>query len=70
MIEIEPGVLVSKLDIKDGDTIVVTLDFNVDWIDLNTGVQYLNGLAQVFPNNSIVLSFKGMEFEVRREEKK
>ena len=24
--EIEPGIILSKLDIKDGDTIVVTID--------------------------------------------
>ena len=66
-VEIDTGVIVSKLDIKDNDTIIVTIDLDI--FDLNDGVVYLNMLKDIFPNNVILISFKGMEFEIRKEDK-
>ena len=66
-IEIDTDVIVSKLNVKDDDTIVVTIDLDI--FDLNDGVVYLNMLKDIFPNNVILISFKGMEFEVRKEDK-
>lgn len=66
-VEIDKGVIVSKLDVKDNDTIVITIDLDI--FDLNDGVVYLNMLKDIFPNNVILISFKGMEFEIRKEDK-
>ena len=66
-IKIEPGVIISKLDLKDNDTIVITIDLDI--FDFDEGITYLNLLSDIFPNNTILLSFKGMEFEVRKEDK-
>ena len=66
-VEIDTGVIVSKLDIKDNDTIIATIDLDI--FDLNDGVVYLNMLKDIFPNNVILISFKGMEFEIRKEDK-
>lgn len=66
-VEIDTGVIISKLNIKDNDTIIVTIDLDI--FDLNDGVIYLNMLKDIFPNNTILISFKGMEFEVRKEDK-
>ena len=66
-IEIDKGVIISKLDIKDNDIIIVTIDLDI--FDLNDGVVYLNMLKDIFPNNVILISFKGMEFEIRKEDK-
>ncbi len=57
--EIEPGVILSKLDIKDGDTIVVTIDTN-KW-DLIQATEMLYAYQEIFPNNKIVGALKGME---------
>lgn len=57
--EIEPGVILSKLDIKDGDTIVVTIDAN-KW-DLIRATEMLYTYQEIFPNNKIVGALKGME---------
>ncbi len=66
-VEIDTGVIVSKLNVKDDDTIIITIDLDI--FDLNDGVVYLNMLKDIFPNNVILISFKGMEFEVRKEDK-
>ena len=66
-VEIDTGVIISKLNVKDDDTIIVTIDLDI--FDLNDGVVYLNMLKDIFPNNVILISFKGMEFEVRKEDK-
>lgn len=66
-IEIDTGVIVSKLNVKDDDTIIITIDLDI--LDLDDGVAYLNLLKDIFPNNVILVSLKGMEFEVRKEDK-
>lgn len=66
-VEIDTGVIVSKLNVKDDDTIIITIDLDI--LDLDDGVAYLNLLKDIFPNNVILVSLKGMEFEVRREDK-
>ena len=57
--EIEPGVILSKLDIKDGDTIVVTID--TDKWDLMQATEMLYAYQEIFTNNKIVGALKGME---------
>lgn len=66
-VEINTGVIVSKLNVKDDDIIIITIDLDI--FDLNDGVVYLNMLKDIFPNNVILISFKGMEFEIRKEDK-
>lgn len=57
--EIEPGIIISKLDIKDGDTIIVTID--TDKWDLNHATEMLYAYKEIFPNNKVVGELKGME---------
>lgn len=57
--EIEPGIIISKLDIKDGDTIIVTIDTDVWSIDEAYEVYKI--MTKMYPNNSIVATFKGIE---------
>jgi hypothetical protein len=57
--EIEPGVIISKLDIKDCDTIIVTID--TDKWDLNHATEMLYAYKDIFPNNKVVGELKGME---------
>lgn len=57
--EIEPGIIISKLDIKDGDTITVTIDMDI-W-DLNHATEMLYAYKEIFPNNKVVGELKGME---------
>lgn len=57
--EIEPGVIISKLNIKDGDIITVTID--TDKWDLIRAAEMLCTYKDIFPNNKIVGELKGME---------
>lgn len=57
--EIEPGIIISKLDIKDGDTITVTIDMDI-W-DLNHATEMLYAYKEIFPNNKVVGELKGIE---------
>lgn len=57
--EIEPDVIISKLDIKDGDVITVTID--TDKWDLIQATEMLYAYKEIFPNNKIVGVLKGME---------
>jgi len=58
-IEINPGIIISKLDIKDGDIITVTID--TDKWDLNHATEMLYAYKEIFPNNKVVGELKGME---------
>ena len=60
--EIEPGIVISKLDIKDGDIITVTID--TDKWDLIQATEMLYTFRNIFPNNKIVGELKGMEINV------
>lgn len=57
--EIEPDVIISKLDIKDGDVITVTID--TDKWDFTQATEMLYAYKEIFPNNKIVGVLKGME---------
>ena len=58
-IDIEPGVIIKKLDIKDGDTIIITID--IDKWDVDEAYEIYKMVAKVFPNNNIVTTFKGID---------
>lgn len=57
--EIDPGIVISKLDIKDGDTIVVTID--TDKWDLMQATEMFYACKDIFPNNKVVGALKGIE---------
>lgn len=57
--EVNDGVIISKLDIKDGDTIIVTID--TDKWDLNHATEMLYAYKEIFPNNKVIGELKGME---------
>ena len=57
--EIEPGIILSKLNIKDGNIITVTID--TDKWDLIRATEMLNVYKNIFPNNKVVGELKGME---------
>jgi hypothetical protein len=58
-IEIEPGIIISKLDIKDGDNIIITIDRDI-W-DIDVASEICKMVSKIFPNNNIVTTFKGIE---------
>ena len=57
--EIEPGIIMSKLDLKDGDTIVITVDTDI-W-DFESIYEVHNTVSREFPNNKVLTIFKGIE---------
>lgn len=64
--EIDPGIVISKLDIKDGDTIVVTID--TDKYDVDTCYHITKIMVNEFPYNNIVFTFKGIEISKLEKE--
>ena len=60
-LEIESGIILSKLDIKDGDTIVITVDMDI-W-DVNAASQMCKIISKIFPNNNVVTTFKGIDIK-------
>ena len=61
--EIEPGIIISKLEIKDGDVITVTID--TDKWDFIRATEMLYTVKEIFPNNKVVGQLKGMEISVK-----
>jgi hypothetical protein len=59
--EIEPGIVISKLDLKDGDNIIITIDMDI-W-DIDVAAQIHEMASKLFPNNNIVTTFKGIELK-------
>ena len=59
--EIEPGIIASKLNIKDGDTILLTVD--LDKYALDETYQCHKLICKAFPNNRVVTTFKGIEID-------
>jgi short-subunit dehydrogenase involved in D-alanine esterification of teichoic acids len=57
--KIEPGIIISKLDLKDGDNIIITVDRDI-W-DVDTASEIYQIASKVFPNNNIVITLKGIE---------
>lgn len=61
-----PGIALSILDLKDGDTIVVTMDTNI-W-DINAAINIRDVLVKNFPNQSVAVACKGLELSKKGEE--
>ena len=61
--EIEPGIIISKLNIKDGDTLIITVDTDI-W-DLDAASRMVNLFSKIFPWNNIICKFKGFDIEVK-----
>lgn len=57
--EIEPGIIISKLDIKNGDTIFVTID--IDRYDVKEAYNIFKIMVNSFPDNKVVTTFNGVE---------
>lgn len=57
--EIEPGIILSKLDLKEDDTILVTID--LDKYDLNEAYHIFKLMVNSFPDNNVVTTFNGVE---------
>ena len=61
-----PGIALSILDLKDGDTIVVTMDPDI-W-DVNAAINIRDVLVKNFPNQSVAVACKGLELSKGGEE--
>lgn len=61
-----PGIALSILDLKDGDTIVVTMDPDI-W-DANAAINIRDVLVKNFPNQSVAVACKGLELSKKGEE--
>ena len=61
--EIEPGIIISKLDLKEDDTILVTID--LDKYDLDEAYNIFKLMVNSFPNNNEVTTFNGVEISGR-----
>jgi len=57
--EIEPGIIISKLDLKDGDNIIITVDIDI-W-DIDVASEMCKIVSKIFPNNNVITTFKGIE---------
>lgn len=57
--KIEPGIIISKLNLKDGDNIIITADTDV-W-DADAASEICRIISEIFPNNNVVATFKGLE---------
>lgn len=57
--KIEPGIIISKLNLKDGDVITVTID--TDKWDFTRATEMLYAYKEIFPNNKVVGALKGMK---------
>ena len=62
--EIEPGIIISKLDLKDGDTLVIVIDPDI-W-DIETAQQMMDCSQRIFPNNNIICTLKGFDIVVKK----
>ena len=63
--EIEPGIIMSKLDLKDGDTIIITVDEDI--YDFDTAYEVHNMVTREFPNNKVLTIPKGIEINAAGE---
>lgn len=65
--EIEPGIIISKLDLKDGDNIIITVDMD-NW-DIDVASEMCKIVSKIFPNNNVITTFKGIEIKGVKNEK-
>ena len=63
--EIQPGVIASKLDLKENDVILMTVD--LDRFDVDETYHMFQIIQKAFPNNMVVCTFKGASIEKMRE---
>ena len=61
--EIKPGLIIEKLNIKDGDTLIITVDTNI-W-DLDAASHMVNLFSEFFPRNNVICKLKGFDIEVK-----
>lgn len=61
-----PGIIISQLSLKDGDTIVVTMDTDI-W-DINAAINIRDVVIKNFPNQSVAVACKGLELSKEGEE--
>ena len=59
-------VMLSAFYPKPGETIFLTID--PDKIDLEEGTWYIKYLAELFPNNNVILKIDGMTIESMMED--
>ena len=65
--EIEPGIIISKLNLKDGDNIIITVD--MDRWDIDVASEMCKIVSKIFPNNNVITTFKGIEIKGVKNEK-
>lgn len=63
--EIQPGIIASKLDLKENDVILITVD--LDKFDVDETYHMLQMMQEKFPDNKVVCTFKGISIEKLRE---
>ena len=63
--EIEPGIIISKLNLTEKDTIIITVD--LDRWDIEEAYNMFQIASKAFQNNQIVMTFKGIEIEKLKE---
>ena len=63
--KIEPGIIISKLDLKDGDNIIITVDMDI-W-DVEAASAICKMASKIFPNNKIVTTFKGIDIKAEKK---
>lgn len=57
--KIEPGIIISKLDLEDDDTIIITVDPDI-W-GPETACEVGKTVNKEFPNNKVLVVCKGIE---------
>lgn len=64
--KIEPGIIISKLNLKEDDTVLVTID--LDKYDLDEAYHISKLMFNFFPNNKVITTFKGIDITIGDKE--
>ena len=64
--KIDDRIIVSKLDVKENDIILMTVDLDKCDVDIALGIYQM--MAKIFPNNKIATTFKGIDIKVEKNE--
>ena len=64
-IEIKPGIIISKLDLKKNDVIVVTIDLEKYYPE--EAYNLFKIVEKKFPDNMVVATFNGIEISKLKE---
>lgn len=59
------GINFKSFSVKPNDTIVATIDMDI-W-DLDAAQSLYNILVKVFPTNTVVITFKGVDIEIAED---